>query len=239
MNPIRTLAAAAGLLCVGASAMAASLTVTDIQAAWSSSTPTVDGLGTDKIRWGRPAEDNRSGYNFTSSDVPFTVEDQNEFVIGTFSHENFPVFGSFLQSANLTVQFSVVGVAQAITSTFSFTHLETLNTPSGPLCQNGEANLTGVNASGCADKVTATLNPDQSETFVIDGVTYELDILGFQRDGEKFTDFWTEENRSNEAQLIAIFNVLDLEEPQVVPLPAAGWLLLLGFVSLGVLRRRS
>lgn len=239
MKPIRMLATAAGIVCFATSAMAASLTVTDIQAQWSSSRPTVSGLGTDQIRWGRPAETKQSGYNFTSSDVPFSVQDQNEFVIGTFSHENFPVFGSFLRSANLTVQFSVVGVSQPITSTFSFTHLETLNTPSGPLCQNGEANGVGVNASGCADRVTATLNPDKSETFVIDGVTYELDIFGFRRDGVKFTEFWTEENKSNEAKLIAIFNVLDVEEPNVVPLPAAGWLLLFGLASLGLLRRKG
>lgn len=239
MKPIRMLATAAGIVCFATSAMAASLTVTDIQAQWSSSRPTVSGLGTDQIRWGRPAETKQSGYNFTSSDVPFSVQDQNEFVIGTFSHENFPVFGSFLESANLSVQFSVVGVDQPITSTFAFTHSETLNDPVSGNCQNGDAVGVGVNAAGCADRVRATLNREQSETFVIDGVTYQLDILGFQRDGEKFTTFWTEENKSNAAELIAIFRVLDTQPPSEVPLPAAGWLLLAGFASLGLLRQRK
>ena len=239
MKPIGMLAAAAGMMCMATSAMAVSLTVTDIQASWSSSTPLVDGLGTNQIRWGDPAETMQSGYNFTSSDVPFSVEEQNEFVIGTFSHENFPVFGTFLRSANLSVQFSLTGVLQPITSTFSFIHNETVNDPLSGNCPNGEANGVGVNAAGCADKVTATLNREQSESFVIDGETYVLDILGFQREGEKFTDFWTEENRTNAADLIAIFRLDDSEPPSPIPLPAAGWLLLAGFASLGLLRRRK
>ncbi len=242
MKPI-LLAAAAGLMCIATSATAASLTLTDINGAWSSSTPRVDGIGTSQIRWGRPAETRESGYNFSSSATPFTVEDQREFVVGTFSHENFPVFGSFLRRANLQVNFSVTGVSEAITSVFSFTHFETTNNPGSGRCPNGEADGVGVNAAGCADRVTATLNEEQSESFVIDGVTYVLDILGFRRDGERFTEFWTQENQSNEAELVAIFRVEDgeppVEPPSEVPLPAAGWLILAGLATLSVFRKRT
>ncbi len=241
------IAAAAATMSFATPSYSVSLTLTDVDGIWSSSRPTIDGLGSSEICWGRPAETLRSGYNFTSSPTPFQIEDQREFVIGQFSHENFPVYGTFLQSANLQVQFSIARSSTPITSTFAFNHLETLNTPSrGSLCQNGEANLTGLNASGCADRVTATLNREQSESFVADGVSYVLDILGFRKDGELLTNFWTEENLSNGAELVAIFRVADVTpvdtdpEPEIseVPLPASGMLILVGLASLAAMRRR-
>lgn len=240
MKLLCMIAAAAASMSFATPVLSATLTVTDINGVWSSSVPAVDGRGTNEIRWGRPAETRRSGYNFTSSATPFEIEDQRQFVIGHFSHENFPVFGSFLQSANLQVQFSIVRSDTPIISTFAFNHLETLNTPRrGSQCQNGEANLTGLNASGCADRVTATLNREQTESFEIDGVPYVLDILGFRRDGELLTNFWTEENLSNGADLVAIFRV-DEGTPVVseVPLPASGLLILVGLASLAAARRR-
>ncbi len=239
MKTTRLLAAAVAALCFAAPAFAASLTLTDIDGDWSSSSPTVEGLGTSEIRWGEPAVRRQSGYNFTSSATPFTVQDQSRFVVGEFVHDNFPVFGPFLQSANLRVQFSIVGVDRPITSTFQFFHNETLNDPSGDRCPNGEMNGTGLNVSGCADSVTATLNREQSESFVIDGVTYVLDILGFQSEGETLTNFWTQENLSNSAELVAIFRVLDGEPVPEIPLPASGVLLLISLTALGLTRRRA
>lgn len=239
MKPLRLIAAAAVIFGTAAPAMAASLTLTDIQAEWSSSTPTVDGIGTKEIRWGRPAEQRQSGYNFASSETPFSVEDQSEFVIGTFTHENFPVFDQLLEAANLAVQFAIVGVDRPITSTFAFVHQETFNNPVGGACADGGANGTGVNLAGCADKVTATLNREQSESFDIGGVTYVLDILGFQRQGETLTDFWTQESQSNSADLVAVFRVEEGVPVPEVPLPASGILILMGLSTLVLVRRRS
>lgn len=128
------------------------------------------------------------------------------------------------------MQFFVVGANRPRTSTFSFSHLETLNTPlGGGLCASGEVVGAGLIASGCADRVTATLNREQSETLEIDGVSYVLDILGFRRDGELLTNFGTQKNLSNGAELLAIFRVEE-GTPTVseIPLPAIGLLVLVG-----------
>lgn len=225
-----------------APAFAASLTLTDVAGIWSSSSPQVDGLGSREIRWGTPAGAGQSGYNFSSSETPFTVQDQTEFVIGTFSHENYPIIGTSLESADLSVSFSVLGVSGPITSTFSFLHNETRNDGIGGICANGQRLSSSLNSAGCADHVTATLNRGQSEAFSIDGESYVLDILGFRRGGATLTDFWTRENQSNSAELIASFRVVDLElDPPLseVPLPASGLLLFGALAAFAVGRKRK
>ena len=238
MRSICSIVAAAAMLSLASPAISASLKVTDISAAWSSTTPRVDGIGSPEIRWGRPAETRRSGYNFTSTSIPFEVQDQSQFVIGQFKHENFPVFETFLRAANLAVEFSVVGISEPIRSVFAFSHLETLNDPGNTRCPNGAANGVGVNIAGCADRVRATLNREHSDTVEIGGVTYVFDVIGFQRSGATLTDFWTEENRSNSAELVAIFRVVEDEPISEVPLPASGTLALAALASLISVRRR-
>lgn len=230
-------------------AISASLNLNSIDGEWQNASPSVSGEGTSEIRWGTPARTTdgpfysslsylrdtgeQSGYDFDAS-ADMTVEDSTTFVLGTFTHLNFPIRDTLLESVDLSISFMIDGVADAITSVFSFDHWETHN--EATVCANGDGQREGRNnANGCADRVTATLNEGMSETFEIDGVTYVLDVTGFLYEGEMMTDFWTLENETNEALLLASFRVI----PSEVPLPASGLLLLGGLAGMAMVRRRQ
>lgn len=237
MNIIRQLSVVAAVLCIAAPATAASLTIKGVDGIWSTSKPVVDGIGSTELSWGTPANDaeRQSGYTFESSETPFEVEDGKSFVLGTFTHLNFPITGVLLEAADLAVEFAIAGVDKMINATFSFNHFETNNGLAR--CANGQSQGVGVNVNGCADNVQASLNKAQSEVFELDGQTYQLDISGFQYEGELLESFWTQEDRANSAELVAVFNVIT--PVSEVPLPASGLLLLGGFGALVLKKRQS
>lgn len=222
-------------LSLSSPAMAASLSVNSIDGVWENASEGVTGVGTDEISWGPPhlRGGKPSGYKFTAS-ADVTVEDETSFVLGTFTHFNFPITKPVLESVDLSISFLVDGLAEAITTSFSFDHWETPNYSA--VCANGDGQNVGVNnAFGCADQVSASLNNATSETFVIDGVNYALDITGFQYKDEQVTNFWTRENETNTALLLGSFRVI----PSEVPLPASGLLLLGGLAGMAMARRRK
>jgi hypothetical protein len=123
-------------------------------------------------------------------------------------------------------------MVKTFTTAYDFSLLETPNL-SDP-CANGEANYGALNVNGCADRVRLLKNDALNTSFVHDGKVYSFSLLGFDSGDE----FWTIENRNNSTYLKAIFNVTgDLEKPPVVPLPAAGWLLVGALGGLVALRR--
>lgn len=242
MNVKRLCAVVLACACISGPAVSATLTITNIEGIWKESVPTVEGAGTSTILWGRPAGSGKSGYRFTPAADDVMAEPDEDFVLGRFTHLNFPVYDASLETVNLEVSFEVEGLATALTSIFSFAHLETVN--ASALCPDGAANGVGVNASGCADRVTAVLNGARSETFSIGGVTYVLDVTGFLFEGETLSNFWTEEAKENRAELIARFSTdvpQDDPAPPVspVPLPASGLLLLGGLAGLSRVRRHN
>ncbi len=119
-------------------------------------------------------------------------------VLGTFTHENFPITPPTLQSIQLRV-YTDIAVNQGAGDVplgnfqflFDFTHDETPNggVPGGPFTgtcpYSNNADFTngvGVNVNGCADRVTVSALNNVTN-FTIGTVHYTLTILGFSSDG--------------------------------------------------------
>jgi Lamin Tail Domain len=156
---------------------------------WPSMTanpPNLEGLNTSNVRWGIPAGSGKSGYVFTgrTTDV---VTDGTEFVIGTFTHQNFPI------QSNGVNQFQVdllvnVAFENSLSKDFSFRfrHNETPN--------------DGPNPEDIVDLPT-TVSP---ETVTIDGVEYAVVITGFKQGPNIVTQFISPENGANNGDIVAV-----------------------------------
>jgi hypothetical protein len=156
---------------------------------WPSMTanpPGLEGLGSNNVRWGVPAGSGKSGYVFTGKTTE-VLTDGTEFVIGTFTHQNFPIqsdgVNQFMVNLSVTVAFDA-----GLTKTFSFTfrHDETPN--------------DGPNPDDFVDLPT-TVSP---ETVTIDGTEYAVVITGFKQGGNIVTRFDSPENGANDGDIVAV-----------------------------------
>ena len=251
------LATAAAVMFGGvSSAIAATVGVSSVGGVWTSTDPSnppgLAGIGTNVVSWGRPVSTEKSGYSFIGA-AAGQIETGVDFNLGTFTHNNFVIQPrTSIRGAGLGVVVKLVvgGVTQIVNAAFNFEHFETANRPRGGGCANGGRNGVGVNASGCADRVTITDNSATQERFVIDGFEYILEITGFTRAGQLFSAFWTEENKVNSAILRARFTLVGPTNggsngepnpnpnptPSPVPLPAAAWMVLTGLGALAAVR---
>lgn len=212
----------ASSLMVG-SALHSQISVTDIDAEWTSVTGGVNvtGLGTSEIRWGI-TNGQQSGYIFQPAPVVFPVTVDTPFSLGTFTHNNFPIRSSGITGATLTTDFTFLiegNVVQA-SMVYDFLHNETPN--------NGPGNC-------CNDIVTAVNNTVFSDTFVINGSEYQLFIEGFQVGNGDVLDFFsTVEGQSNSANLVA-----EVKLAPEVPIPEPStYLLLASMLALALFARR-
>lgn len=205
-----------------------------------------NGTPNPRVRWGSPATSSgQSGYDFdAASPLPIAItlppSPSSDFVLGTFRHQNWPVYPPSLTGIDLAVSAEVLidDISQG-TKTFLFDvlHDETTNTGD---CPFGGANNQGVNRNGCADRVRF-VNGGQTAEFVVDGLTYTLDITGFLVAGVATTEFLTTEERTNTAQLTArLLLTSEPPVPPVPPVPVPPTLLLFGagLLALGLRRRR-
>jgi hypothetical protein len=241
--------AAIGALALSAPYAAAdpiTIDINSVSGIWTDTDPNVSGVLTDTISWGTPATANgQSSYVFEGvAPPPQTGFSLGElFDVGTFFHNNNPITGTPLSTAELTVNSKIVvkqGLAEIgtydIVSVFDFEHWETPN--GDDPCADGGANGSGVNVNGCADRVTFTTNGGQSAGFEFGGVEYILNLTGFLTNGSVADEFWTKEAFSNSA----ILKGAVVDKTTVVPIPAAAWLFgsaLIGAVGLGRRHKRK
>ncbi|MGO2354758.1 MAG: VCBS domain-containing protein [Marinomonas foliarum] len=185
--------------------------VTDIEANWvsyqnGSDVKTFDGtsqlggldndLGKDQIRWGSSADSSnlQSGYGFIDNDAGLNGQfDLNEdIVIGTFTHYNYPVYeGGAISEASMVVGFSVTdnkGVTEPVSLTVNFDHNETPNTN---------------DAEASKDIVTVR---NTFVTFEWEGEVYTLQVVGFKDasdpDSPVVTSIHTAENAATSYELV-------------------------------------
>ena len=254
--------ATAAAISFGASygAFAATIGVTGVNGAWTTTDPTdpvgFSGRNTNTINWGTVHSSSttglQSGYSFAGT-AAGQIETGKDFLLGTFTHNNFVIVqGTSIKRADLSIGINLMigGVSKAVNAAFSFNHDETNNFGEGNgLCANGKANNVAgdVNQAGCADRVTISKNKALDQSFEIDGLLYILEITGFTISDKLFSEFWTVEDKKNEAVLKARFTQVGTVPPKgeptpsPVPLPAAGWMLLaaVGVLSAARARRKS
>jgi hypothetical protein len=240
----KLLACSALALAVAAPAGASTIDLVSVSGTWISTNPgapAVSGVGSNVISWGT-GTNGPSNYTFNNTATPAGPFDPEEvFELGTFIHSNNPITGTNLATATLQVAWTVAipsgGDLVSGTSTFVFNHLETPNNPL--ICADGGLNGFGVNVNGCADRVTFSSGSDLDTSVTVGGVQYFLTLAGFSVGGVSVSEFWTVERQNNPAVLTASFTQRDV--PGVIPLPAAGWMLLTALGGLGVAgyRRRK
>jgi hypothetical protein len=166
----------------------------------------LEGLGTNQVSWGTPAapefnpEQKKSSYVFEGNSE-YLGDDfvGQEFNLGLFTHNNFPIFPPFLTGATLQVSLEFAnGLVQTFDLNFFFEHLETPNSPESGGCAAG-----GV--PPCPDRVRILNSGVSEDTLEIGGVTYFLRILGFRdlETGILTRSFLTDEVAINQAFLVA------------------------------------
>lgn len=238
-------------------ANAATVEVSSVGGSWTALLPpvgptNVTGIGTNAVSWGTPfgRGTRQSGYSFVGA-ASGQLETGVEFDLGTFTHNNFVINkGTSITGAGLSIAINLMidGASRAVNTAFNFSHWETINNgESNGRCADGGARGSGVNSAGCADRVTLLDNAPSDQSFEIDGFLYILEITGFTRGGEFFTEFWTRENAANSAILRAKFTLVgptggggggEPPPPSPVPLPAAGWMMIAGLGALAAARAR-
>lgn len=156
----------------------------------------------------------QSGFGFDGRDSVL-INPGETFLIGTFTHYNNPihVYGdpehNFKQvDLDIIMDFQVVSSGNTFTGTASYTMNldETPNDDKPCRYEDPECGPGGCpNDNGCCDKVSFenTISP---QTFLIDGVYYTLEIMGFvpNCEGDALdaqAEFFTREEATNQACL--------------------------------------
>lgn len=209
----------------------AAITIDSVSGVWGPVTGgggTLNGVGTNEIRWGNSTGFGQSGYRFDGAAPPiFAVDIDVPFTLGEFTHFNNPITGGSISEAqlNTTVDLTIDGnVFSGLSFVYNFLHDET---PNSSPCQAGSVSV-------CDDIVDAQNNSAISDIFNIDGVDYTLEVTGFQVDGMQFDQFMTQEKKTNVADLRGVITKANVEVPE-----PSTYLMLGGFLMFGLLLKRK
>jgi hypothetical protein len=177
----------------------------------------------------------QSGYVFDGISLAdnFSTTDAT-FVFAKATHHNGEVWSNSATLAsvdfNLEIKGKIEGQDFSLSAMFRLFHNETINP--APVCALGGSQpcLDGVGIVGGIASSLPVVVGNMSYTFVLEGLVESLN-------GPVVTSFFTEEFAQNSAMLRARLDAHELP-PQVVPLPAAVWMLLAGVGGLAAVARR-
>jgi len=171
---------------------------------------TVTGVGTNEVRWGIDSGYGKSGLRFDGAgSQAFDVGEQ--FLLGTFTHLNYPVFAPSADGATLklTLHFSDPVITPDPTFTYNFDIEETPNElPFPPWQQSG---------TPCDDRITFPTVLGE-ESFLIGDKLYTLKIVGFvdvYPNGTPVSEFITEERKSSTAYLVGELSSVLVPYPEI------------------------
>ncbi|MFG6106062.1 choice-of-anchor K domain-containing protein [Leptothoe sp. EHU-05/26/07-4] len=156
------------------------------------------GVGTNQICWGQGNyTSQQSSYYFEGISSASVSLDGSYFVLGTFVHHNYPVYGYSIRSATLQLTVTINGVE--VSFNFQFDHNETPNDG-----VNGTCPQTPGFGPPCPDTVSIN-NSRSQETVIVDGKQYALCLAGFSQNNQVGGQFVTLENQANAVQLLGQF----------------------------------
>ncbi|MDB9377527.1 THxN family PEP-CTERM protein, partial [Nodularia sphaerocarpa] len=181
-------------------AVAANLTLNSVTGSWTNPIGgggTVNGVGTNEIRWGTPAlfASEQSGFKFDGAAPPSaSISTENNFLLGTFTHFNFPVNGG-ANAVDLDVSLNI-GSIQNFKYTFNIQ--ETSNGLFLSSCPSFQ-----ISNTPCDDRITFG-SGFTDRTFFIDEEEYTLQLAGFSSTADSLnpiSSLVTEERRASTAFL--------------------------------------
>ncbi|MGK5532645.1 choice-of-anchor K domain-containing protein [Streptomyces sp. URMC 129] len=142
----------------------------------------------EDIKWGAVADSVKSGYTFHGGPVPVRV-DGTEFVLGTFTHHNFPIPPLPQDQFDLRLAVNVsFDDGKEVDFVLRFHHYETPNQSANP-----------------QDLVDLPVVHPPQQVVTVDGASYKVLITGFRQGKKILHQFVSEENGSNSADIYALF----------------------------------